>query len=88
MLSNNLCKQLLGEVLLRERKNRGLDVVLSDWHLPSKKGLLLSNPLDGTLESVDNNWVMELSKNQIDEFSKHIQHEFWSETEGREVLCS
>ena len=27
MLSNNLCKQLLGEVLLRERKNRGLDVV-------------------------------------------------------------
>ena len=71
MLSYNLCKQLLGEVLLRERKNRGLDVVLSDWHLPSKKGLLLSNPLDGTLESVDNNWVMELSKSQIDEFSKH-----------------
>lgn len=87
MLSNNLCKQLLGEVLLRERKNRGLDVVLSDWHLPSKKGLLLSNPLDGTLESVNNNWVMELSKIQIDEFSKHIQHEFWSETEGREVLA-
>ena len=58
MLSNNLCKQLLGEVLLRERKNRGLDVVLSDWHLPSKQGLLLSNPLDGTLESVNNNWVM------------------------------
>jgi len=87
MLSYNLCKQLLGEVLLRERKNRGLDVVLSDWHLPSKKGLLLSNPLDGTLESVDNNWVMELSKSQIDEFSKHIQHEFWSETEGREVLA-
>ena len=87
MLSNNLCKQLLGEVLLRERKNRGLDVILSDWHLPSKKGLLLSNPLDGTLESVNNNWVMELSKIQIDEFSKHIQHEFWSETEGREVLA-
>lgn len=87
MLSYNLCKQLLGEVLLRERKNRGLDVILSDWHLPSKKGLLLSNPLDGTLESVDNNWVMELSKSQIDEFSKHIQHEFWSETEGREVLA-
>ena len=87
MLSYNLCKQLLGEVLLRERKNRGLDVILSDWHLPSKKGLLLSTPLDGTLESVDNNWVMELSKSQIDEFSKHIQHEFWSETEGREVLA-
>ena len=86
MLSNNLCKQLLGEVLLRERKNRGLDVVLSDWHLPTKAGLLLSSPLDGTLQSVDKNWSMDLSKTQIDEFSAHIQHEFWSETEGREVL--
>ena len=86
MLSNNLCKQLLGEVLLRERKNRGLDVVLSDWHLPTKAGLLLSSPLDGTLQSVNKNWSMDLSKTQIDEFSAHIQHEFWSETEGREVL--
>ena len=86
MLSNNLCKQLLGEVLLRERKNRGLDVVLSDWHLPTKAGLLLSSPLDGTLQSVGKNWSMDLSKTQIDEFSAHIQHEFWSETEGREVL--
>ena len=86
MLSNNRCKQLLGEVLLRERTNRGLDVVLSDWHLPTKAGLLLSNPLDGTLESANNHWVMDLSKSQIDEFSAHIQHEFWSETEGREVL--
>ena len=86
MLSNNRCKQILGEVLLRERTNRGLDVVLSDWHLPTKAGLLLSNPLDGTLESASNHWVMDLSKSQIDEFSAHIQHEFWSETEGREVL--
>ena len=86
MLSNNHCQQLLGEVLLRERKNRGLDVVLSDWHLPTKLGVLLSSPLDGTLQSVNNNWSMELSKTQIDEFSAHIQHEFWSETEGREVL--
>ena len=86
MLSNNRCKQLLGEVLLRERTNRGLDVVLSDWHLPTKAGLLLSNPLDGTLESANNHWVMDLSKSQIDEFSAHIQHEFWSENEGREVL--
>ena len=86
MLSNNRCKQLLGEVLLRERTNRGLDVVLSDWHLPTKAGLLLSNPLDGTLESANSHWVMDLSKSQIDEFSAHIQHEFWSETEGREVL--
>ena len=29
---------------------------------------------------------MELSKNQIDELSSHVQHEFWSITEGREVL--
>ena len=87
MLSNNRCKQLLGEVLLRERTNRGLDVVLSDWHLPTKAGLLLSNPLDGTLESANNHWVMDLSKSQIDEFSAHIQHEFWSENEGREVLA-
>jgi hypothetical protein len=86
MLSNHLCKHLLGEVLLRERKNRGIDVVLSDWHLPTKAGLLLSSPLDGTLQSMDKNWAMELSKTQIDEFSAHIQHEFWSESEGREVL--
>ena len=86
MLSNSYCKQLLGEVLLRERKNRGLDVALSDWHLPTKSGVLLSSPLDGTLQSVSKNWSMELSKTQIDEFSSHIQHEFWSETEGREVL--
>ena len=86
MLSNNYCKQLLGEVLLRERRNRGLDVALSDWHLPAKSGVLLSSPLDGILQSVGKNWSMELSKTQIDEFSAHIQHEFWSETEGREVL--
>ena len=60
ILSNNRCKQLLGEVLLRERKNRGLDVVLSDWHLPTKAGLLMSGPLDGTLESATNHWIMDL----------------------------
>ena len=87
MLSNNRCKQFIGEVLLRERKNRGLDLILSDWHLQTKAGFLLSSPLDGTIESVKNNWVMGLSKNQIDEFSVHVQHEFWSETEGREVLA-
>ena len=87
MLSNNRCKQFIGEVLLRERKNRGLDVILSDWHLQTKSGFLLSSPLDGTIESVKNNWIMELSKTQIDEFSIHVQHEFWSETEGREVLA-
>ena len=30
---------------------------------------------------------MELSESQIDEFSAHIQHEFWSIKEGREVLA-
>jgi hypothetical protein len=87
ILSNDHCIPLHGHVLLRERKNRGLDVVLVDWHLPSKTGFLLSSPLDGTLGSVIDGWVMELSKSQIDEFSAHIQHEFWSETEGREVLA-
>ena len=87
ILSNDHCIPLHGHVLLRERKNRGLDVVLVDWHLPSKTGFLLSSPLDGTLSSVNDGWVMELSKSQIDEFSAHIQHEFWSETEGREVLA-
>lgn len=87
MLSNNRCKQFIGEVLLRERKNRGLDLILSDWHLQTKAGFLLSSPLDGTIESVKNNWIMGLSKTQIDEFSIHVQHEFWSETEGREVLA-
>ena len=86
MLSNNLCKQLLGEVLLRERKNRGLDVVLSIGIFKSKQGLLLSNPLDGTLQSVKKTGQWNY-QSQIDEFSKHIQHEFWSETEGREVLA-
>lgn len=87
MLSNNRCKQFIGEVLLRERKHRGLDLILSDWHLQTKAGFLLSSPLDGTIENVNNNWIMGLSKTQIDEFSIHIQHEFWSETEGREVLA-
>ena len=87
MLSNNRCKQFIGEVLLRERKNRGLDLILSDWHLQTKAGFLLSSPLDGTIESVKSNWIMELSKTQIDEFSIHVQHEFWSVTEGREVLA-
>ena len=37
MLSNNRCKQL-SRVLLRERKNRGLDLIFSDWHLQTKAG--------------------------------------------------
>ena len=86
MLSNPSCKALLGNVLLRERQDRGLDLILSDWHLANRRGFLLTTPLDGTITSSTGNWAMELSKSQIDEFSSHIQHEFWSIIEGREVL--
>ena len=86
MLSNPSCNALLGYVLLRERQERGLDLILSDWHLPNRSGFLLTTPLDGTLASITNGWSMELSKSQIDEFSAHLQHEFWSIIEGREVL--
>ena len=86
MLNNPSCNALHGSVLLRERIDRGLDLVIADWHLADRTGFLLSTPLDGTLTSNAEGWAMELSKSQIDEFSAHIQHEFWSITEGREVL--
>ena len=86
ILSNPSCNALHGNVLLRERQERGLDLIISDWHLPSRTGFLLSTPLDGTMTNNAEGWAMELSKSQIDEFSAHIQHEFWSIKEGREVL--
>jgi hypothetical protein len=86
VLKNPSCSALLGQILLRERQERGLDLVLADWHLADRSGLLLTSPLDGTITSSSNGWAMELSKNQIDELSSHVQHEFWSITEGREVL--
>ena len=87
ILNNSSCNALHGNVLLRERQERGLDLIISDWHLPSRTGMLLSTPLDGTMTSNAEGWAMELSKSQIDEFSAHIQHEFWSIKEGREVLA-
>ena len=87
ILNNPSCNALHGNVLLRERQQRGLDLIISDWHLPSRTGFLLSTPLDGTMTSNAEGWAMELSKSQIDEFSAHIQHEFWSIKEGREVLA-
>ena len=87
VLNNPSCNALHGNVLLRERQERGLDLIISDWHLPSRTGMLLSTPLDGTMTSNAEGWAMELSKSQIDEFSAHIQHEFWSIKEGREVLA-
>jgi hypothetical protein len=86
ILKNPSCNALHGNALLRERQGRGLDIVISDWHLANRTGILLSTPLDGTLTSTTSGWAMNLSKSQIDEFSAHIQHEFWSITEGREVL--
>ena len=87
ILNNPSCNALHGNMLLRERQERGLDLIIADWHLANRTGFLLSTPLDGTLTSNSNGWVMELSKSQIDEFSAHIQHEFWSIKEGREVLA-
>ena len=87
ILNNPSCNALHGNMLLRERQERGLDVIIADWHLANRAGFLLSTPLDGTLTSNSNGWVMALSKSQIDEFSAHIQHEFWSIKEGREVLA-
>ena len=87
ILNNPSCNALHGNVLLRERQERGLDLIISDWHLPSRTGMLLSTPLDGTMTNNAEGWAMELSKSQIDEFSAHIQHEFWSIKEGREVLA-
>ena len=86
MVDSSSCSALLGHVLLRERQERGLDLVLADWHLPARKGVLLSTPLDGTLNTHHSGWAMSLSKIQIDEFSAHVQHEFWSIREGREIL--
>jgi hypothetical protein len=87
ILKNPSCNALHGNALLRERQGRGLDIVIADWHLADRNGLLLSTPLDGTLTSTTSGWAMNLSKSQIDEFSSHIQHEFWSIIEGREVLA-
>ena len=87
ILNNPSCNALHGNVLLRERQKRGLDLIIADWHLANRTGMLLSTPLDGTMTSNTEGWAMELSKSQIDEFSAHIQHEFWSIKEGREVLA-
>ena len=86
LLKNPSCNALHGNVLLRERPERGLDLIIADWHLASRAGILLSTPLDGTLTSIEKGWILELSKSQVDEFSAHLQHEFWSIKEGREVL--
>lgn len=75
-----------GHILTRERKTRGLDIVLSDWKLASKKGFLLNNPLDGTLSKENGNWCMELDENQVDALRNHSEHEFWSSVQGQELL--
>ena len=77
---------VLGHILTRERKSRGIDLVLSDWKLASKKGYLLNTPLDGTLGDLNGSWCLELDSNQIDEIRTHSEHEFWNTTTGLEVL--
>lgn len=88
MLTNTVASPLHGTALIRERDARGLDVVLCDWHLPSKGGMVLSCPLDLTLSSSAGGWAMELDGEQIDEMQRHVTHEFWSTEETREVLAA
>ena len=63
-----------------------MDLLLSDWHLPTKQGMILTCPMDGTMQDPQGGWGMELDGEQIDEIQRHAVHEFWSETDGREVL--
>ena len=79
-------KGVKGHILTRERNARGLNSVLVDWKLASKKGILLNNPLDGTLSVSNGNWSMDLDPNQVDALRIHTEHEFWSAEEGRELL--
>jgi len=79
-------KGVKGHILTRERNTRGLNSVLVDWKLASKKGILLNNPLDGTLSVSNGNWCMDLDPNQVDALRIHTEHEFWSAEEGRELL--
>lgn len=86
MLSDATTHPLMGRALVRERLNRGMDLLLSDWHLPTKQGMILTCPMDGTMQDPQGGWGMELDGEQIDEIQRHAVHEFWSETDGREVL--
>lgn len=88
ILENSVASPLHGRALLRERNSRGLDVVLCDWHLPNKWGVVLSCPLDLTLSSANAGWAMELDGEQIDEMQRHVTHEFWSMQGAREVLAA
>jgi hypothetical protein len=89
ILSNSSCGAIIGNVLLRERKQRGLDLIISDWHLQTAQGFLLTTPLDGTLSRESKGWALDLDKNQIDELSRHVQHEFWTnKAPAREVLSA
>lgn len=88
ILDNTVASPLHGRALIRERNSRGMDVVLCDWHLPSKWGLVLACPLDLTLSSANAGWSMELDGEQIDEMQRHVTHEFWSTQMAREVLAA
>jgi hypothetical protein len=88
MLNNTVASPLHGRALIRERNSRGMDVVLCDWHLPNKWGMVLACPLDLTLSSANVGWTMELDGEQIDEIQRHVTHEFWSTQGTREVLAA
>ena len=88
ILDSTVASPLHGRALIRERNSRGMDVVLCDWHLPNKWGLVLACPLDLTLSSANAGWAMELDGEQIDEMQRHVTHEFWSTQGTREVLAA
>ena len=87
ILDNSLASPIHGRALLRERSSWST-LLLCDWHLPNKWGVVLSCPLDLTLSSANAGWAMELDGEQIDEMQRHVTHEFWSTQGTREVLAA
>ena len=45
ILNNPSCNALHGNMLLRERQERGLDLIIADWHLANRTGFLLLHHL-------------------------------------------
>ncbi len=88
LLNNAIASPLHGRALIRERNSRGMDIILCDWHLPSKWGMVLGCPLDLTMSSSNVGWAMELDGEQIDEIQRHMTHEFWTIEGTREVLAA
>ena len=73
----------MGRALVRERLNRGMTSSVG-LALPTKQGMILTCPMDGTMQipgRLGQGAGRGTTTNQ-----RHAVHEFWSETDGREVL--